>query len=61
MNNNRPPASTWEPICDGKQGNNYCWPNAHRIHAVANSQEFAKVFNCSAESPMNPTKKCIVW
>ena len=26
MNNNRPPASTWEPICDGKQGNYYCWP-----------------------------------
>ena len=26
MNNNRPPASIWEPICDGKQGNYYCWP-----------------------------------
>ena len=28
MNNNHPPASIWEPICDGKQGNYYCWPYA---------------------------------
>ena len=27
MNNNRLPACTWEPICDEKQGNYYCWSN----------------------------------
>ena len=26
MNSNHPPASIWGPICDRKQGNNYCWP-----------------------------------
>ena len=29
MNNTRQPVSTWEPVCDGKQGNYDCWPYIH--------------------------------
>ncbi|RHZ42522.1 hypothetical protein DYB26_011348, partial [Aphanomyces astaci] len=37
-------------------------PNRHRlIGAVQNSVDFAKVFNCPVDSPMNPTKKCVLW
>ncbi|RHZ28386.1 hypothetical protein DYB26_005111 [Aphanomyces astaci] len=37
-------------------------PNRHRlIGAVQNSVDFAKAFNCPVDSPMNPTKKCVLW
>ncbi|RHY41964.1 hypothetical protein DYB30_014306 [Aphanomyces astaci] len=37
-------------------------PGRHRlIGAVQNSVDFAKVFNCPVASPMNPTKKCVLW
>ena len=43
MNNNRPPASIWQPICDGKQGNYYYWPKRHyileRVRVLADSIE----------------------
>ncbi|CAL1544779.1 unnamed protein product [Lymnaea stagnalis] len=38
--------------------------NAHRIRAlgtISNSEEFAKAFNCPADSPMNPKKKCPIY
>ena len=28
---------------------------------VQNSQAFANAYNCSANTPMNPTNKCILW
>ncbi|ETV65165.1 hypothetical protein H257_18029 [Aphanomyces astaci] len=37
-------------------------PGRHRvIGALQNSVDFAKVFNCPVDSPMNPTKKCVMW
>ncbi|RQM20111.1 hypothetical protein B5M09_012810, partial [Aphanomyces astaci] len=37
-------------------------PNRHRlIGSVQNSVDFAKAFNCPVDSPMNPTKKCVLW
>ncbi|RHZ09288.1 hypothetical protein DYB26_012965 [Aphanomyces astaci] len=37
-------------------------PSRHRlIGAVQNSVDFAKAFNCPVDSPMNPTKKCVLW
>ncbi|RHY64559.1 hypothetical protein DYB34_013585, partial [Aphanomyces astaci] len=37
-------------------------PNRHRlIGAVQNSADFANVFNCPVDSPMNLTKKCVMW
>ncbi|RHY26144.1 hypothetical protein DYB25_009859 [Aphanomyces astaci] len=37
-------------------------PNRHRlVGAVQNSVDFANVFNCPVDSPMNLTKKCVMW
>ncbi|DBA01249.1 TPA: hypothetical protein N0F65_010841 [Lagenidium giganteum] len=37
-------------------------PSMWRVNGVVmNSKEFAKTFQCAANKPMNPTKKCIVW
>ncbi|RHY73833.1 hypothetical protein DYB30_011468 [Aphanomyces astaci] len=37
-------------------------PGRYRlIGAVQNSVDFATVFNCPVDSPMNPTKKCVLW
>ncbi|RHZ30207.1 hypothetical protein DYB37_012606 [Aphanomyces astaci] len=37
-------------------------PSRYRlIGSVQNSVDFAKAFNCPVDSPMNPTKKCVLW
>ncbi|KAL5264203.1 hypothetical protein ACHWQZ_G005326 [Mnemiopsis leidyi] len=37
-------------------------PGIFRIKGpLVNSEEFAKAFKCSKDSPMNPAKKCVVW
>ncbi|KAF9351794.1 hypothetical protein BGX26_010244 [Mortierella sp. AD094] len=37
-------------------------PRKWRINGVAqNSEHFAKAFKCKSGTPMNPTKKCILW
>ncbi|OQR93662.1 endothelin-converting enzyme 1, metalloprotease family M13 [Achlya hypogyna] len=37
-------------------------PGKWRVHGpLYNSEAFATAFQCPAGSPMNPTKKCIVW
>ncbi|KAF0709648.1 hypothetical protein As57867_005791, partial [Aphanomyces stellatus] len=37
-------------------------PNKWRAHGpLMNSQVFADAFQCPVGSPMNPTKKCVVW
>ncbi|RHZ41263.1 hypothetical protein DYB26_007912 [Aphanomyces astaci] len=37
-------------------------PNRHRlVGAVQNLADFANVFNCPVDSPMNLTKKCVLW
>ncbi|KAJ1350444.1 hypothetical protein KIN20_006235 [Parelaphostrongylus tenuis] len=37
-------------------------PVKYRVNQVlANQPEFAAAFNCSAGTPMNPTKRCAVW
>ncbi|RHY16923.1 hypothetical protein DYB25_005959 [Aphanomyces astaci] len=37
-------------------------PGRYRlIGAVQNSVDFANAFNCPVDSPMNPTKKCVLW
>lgn len=37
-------------------------PNNARVRgSFSNIPEFSLDFNCSLGTPMNPTKKCIVW
>ncbi|DAZ95086.1 TPA: LOW QUALITY PROTEIN: hypothetical protein N0F65_002980, partial [Lagenidium giganteum] len=37
-------------------------PGVWRVNGVVmNSEEFSKTFQCAANKPMNPTKKCRVW
>lgn len=37
-------------------------PSIARVNGVIqNNRDFAKVFNCSAGSPMNPVNKCSIW
>jgi len=37
-------------------------PRRFRINgSVSNSKRFAKIFNCPADSPMNPNNKCTLW
>ncbi|KAK5973239.1 Neprilysin-1 [Trichostrongylus colubriformis] len=37
-------------------------PNRYRVNQVlANQPEFAEAFRCEAGTPMNPTKRCVLW
>ena len=37
-------------------------PDRHRVNVVVgNSVQFAKTFNCTSGSRMNPVDKCSVW
>jgi len=45
-----------------KKENDVHPPGIARVNGVvANSEHFAKTFNCPRKSSMNPEKKCIIW
>ncbi|KAL0099287.1 hypothetical protein PUN28_020096 [Cardiocondyla obscurior] len=60
-------ANLWCEATDPKQIIEFAKTDEHSIGrlriigSVTNSEDFAKAFNCPANSPMNPEKKCNIW